>query len=49
MARTPTLPQADYDALVAEIGAMGHDLSKLRKVPQQWPAPAAQVPGSPSR
>lgn len=47
MARTPTLPQADYDALVAKIGAMGYDLSKLRKVPQQWPAP--QAGGSASR
>lgn len=49
MARTPTLPQEDYDALVAEIGGLGYDLSQLRMVPQQWPAPAAQVSRSPSR
>ena len=37
MARTPTLPAADYDALVAKAKALGYDTSKLRKVPQQWP------------
>jgi apolipoprotein D and lipocalin family protein len=38
MARTPTIPQSDYDALVAKVKAMGYDLKDLRKVPQQWPA-----------
>jgi apolipoprotein D and lipocalin family protein len=38
MARTPTIPQADYDAMVAKVKAMGYDLKELRKVPQQWPA-----------
>ena len=37
MARTPTLPTAEYDALVAKAKALGYDTSKLRKVPQQWP------------
>lgn len=37
MARTPTIPQADYDAMVAKVKAMGYDLKDLRKVPQQWP------------
>ena len=37
MARTPTLPAADYDALVVKAKALGYDTSKLRKVPQQWP------------
>lgn len=37
MARTPTMPSADYDALVEQAKAMGYDVSKLRKVPQQWP------------
>ena len=37
MARTPTLPAADYDALVEKAKALGYDTSKLRKVPQQWP------------
>lgn len=37
MARTPSMPSADYDALVEQAKAMGYDVSKLRKVPQQWP------------
>lgn len=41
MSRTPTLSDADYDALVARVAAMGYDTSELRKVPQRWPeAPA---------
>jgi apolipoprotein D and lipocalin family protein len=41
MAKTPTIPQADYDALVARVKALGYDLSGLRKVPQAWPEKAA--------
>lgn len=37
MARTPTIPQADYDAMVARVIAMGYKVSDIRKVPQQWP------------
>jgi apolipoprotein D and lipocalin family protein len=37
MARTPTISQSDYDAMVARVKAMGYDLKDLRKVPQQWP------------
>jgi len=35
MARTPTLPDDEYAALVARLAALGYDTSKLRKVPQQ--------------
>lgn len=35
MARTKTLPPATYEKLVAELEQQGHDLSKLRKMPQQ--------------
>lgn len=34
MARTKTLPDAEYKALVGELERQGHDISKLRKVPQ---------------
>ncbi len=34
MARTPTLPQADYDAMVQQVGAMGYDTAQLERVPQ---------------
>ena len=36
MARTPHIPQADYDRMVAHIGAVGYDISRLVKVPQSW-------------
>lgn len=42
MARTPTLPQARYDALVAHLKTMGYSLKNLRKVPQRWLAPSSQ-------
>ncbi|MEM8885404.1 MAG: lipocalin family protein [Planctomycetota bacterium] len=35
MARTPTIPQAEYDKLVARAADLGYDTSKIRKVPQQ--------------
>lgn len=38
MARTPSISQADYQAMLTRVKAMGYDLSKVRKVPQQWPA-----------
>jgi apolipoprotein D and lipocalin family protein len=35
MARTPTIPQADYDALLERVKALGYPMEKIRKVPQQ--------------
>jgi apolipoprotein D and lipocalin family protein len=35
MARTPTIPDADYDAHVARLRELGYDVSKLRRVPQR--------------
>lgn len=40
MARTPTVSDKDYQELTAFVGTLGYDLAQLRKVPQQWPAPA---------
>jgi apolipoprotein D and lipocalin family protein len=37
MARTPTISQADYDALMAHVRQLGYSLEDVRKVPQQWP------------
>jgi len=34
MARTPTLPDADLQAAIARIKALGYDTAKLRMVPQ---------------
>ncbi len=35
MARTKTIPRAYYEKLVAEVKRSGHDVSKLREVPQR--------------
>lgn len=40
MARSPEIPEADYQRLVELISNLGYDTSKLRKVPQQWAGPA---------
>jgi apolipoprotein D and lipocalin family protein len=39
MARTPQIPEVDYQSLLKELADQGYDLTKLRKVPQQWPEP----------
>jgi apolipoprotein D and lipocalin family protein len=36
MARSPELPAAQWDELVAAVAAMGYDTGKLRRVPQRW-------------
>lgn len=35
MARTPTIPEADYDRIVAFIETKGYDRNKIQRVPQQ--------------
>ena len=37
MARTPQIPDSDYQRLVDHVEASGYDISLLQKVPQQWP------------
>jgi apolipoprotein D and lipocalin family protein len=37
MARTPIIPQADYDALLLRVTDLGYPRDKVRKVPQAWP------------
>lgn len=39
MARTPHIPETDYQAMVERVAKMGYDTGKLVKVPQQWPEP----------
>lgn len=48
MARTPTIPEADYQRLVARLQALGYSLEGLRRVPQQWPEPRSDRPPLPS-
>jgi apolipoprotein D and lipocalin family protein len=35
MARVPEIPQAKYDEIVAFLGGLGYDTSKIEKVPQR--------------
>lgn len=42
MARTPTIPATDYDALVARVVDMGYMAKNIRKVPQRWPDSAGE-------
>jgi apolipoprotein D and lipocalin family protein len=37
MARTPTLPDEELQKLIAFIGNLGYDTSKIETVPQRWP------------
>jgi apolipoprotein D and lipocalin family protein len=36
VARTPTIPDADYARLVGDVQAMGYDVDRLRRMPQHW-------------
>jgi apolipoprotein D and lipocalin family protein len=36
MARTPQIPEPDYQSLVSFLATNGYDVTKLEKVPQQW-------------
>ncbi len=40
MARTPTIAQTDYDALLNRVKALGYPMEKVRKVPQGTSAAA---------
>lgn len=46
MARTPSVSETDYAALLAQVGALGYDISKIRKVPQRWPDSQSSNAGS---
>ena len=37
MARTPEIPEQDYQRLVEFAASIGYDTSKIRRVPQRWP------------
>lgn len=36
MARTPSIPDADYQHLLGVVASQGYDTAAVRKVPQQW-------------
>lgn len=35
-ARTPQIPEADYEQLLKMLADQGYDITKVRKVPQHW-------------
>jgi len=37
MARTPQIPDSDYQSLVSGLDAQGYDVAKLRRTPHKWP------------
>lgn len=40
MARSPEIPDRDYQTLVAKVSDLGYDISKLQRVPHSWEATA---------
>ena len=43
MSRSPELPAADYERLLAVVARAGYELEKLRRVPQRWPDPVSKA------
>jgi apolipoprotein D and lipocalin family protein len=46
MARTPTISDADLQALRDRVAKEGYDMTQYVRVPQQWPEPADAPPRS---
>jgi apolipoprotein D and lipocalin family protein len=40
MARSPSMPEADYQYLLRLLANEGYDIDKIQRVPQRWPSPA---------
>jgi apolipoprotein D and lipocalin family protein len=38
MTRSPTISETDYEALIQVVAGLGYDVSKINRVPQQWPS-----------
>jgi apolipoprotein D and lipocalin family protein len=36
MAKTPTIPEEDYERLIEYAASIGYDTSKIERVPQRW-------------
>jgi len=36
MARTPSIPETDYEAIIAHLKKLGYNTALIQKVPQQW-------------
>ena len=42
MARTPTIPDGQYQLLASRVAALGYDIRQLRRMPQQWSGAAPE-------
>ena len=36
MAREPSIPEADYQAIVEFVAAQGYDVNEIKRIPQRW-------------
>jgi apolipoprotein D and lipocalin family protein len=36
MARTPSIPEEDLQAIIAYLGEQGYDVNEIQRVPQRW-------------
>jgi len=36
MARTPAIPEVDYQAILAFLAGQGYDVTRIQRVPQRW-------------
>ena len=48
MARTPHIPDPDYQAMIRRVAEMGYDPTRLRKSPQRWPEPGEAAASDPA-
>ena len=46
MARTPRIPDADYERILRFIAGQGYDIALIRKVPQRWDVRPADPAGT---
>ena len=44
MARTPEIPDDDYERLLVLLDKEGYDINKIQKVPQNWPGNKSGAP-----
>jgi apolipoprotein D and lipocalin family protein len=47
MARTPRIPDADYQRMLALAAAQGYEIDRIHKVPQRWDSGPASETGKP--
>jgi apolipoprotein D and lipocalin family protein len=47
MARTPQIPESDYQRLLRFLAGQGYDVSRIRKVPQRWDERSGNAGGAP--